>query len=403
MKTRLLFLLLVLALLIGLAYPKIKRLLVVNSFFEPDVISTNFQDAEELFPSTHIPASTNKLKLPEKLGYQFPASFSYQGSQESTAAFITDTRTEGLMVIHRDTVIYENYNLGLEPEEKHISWSMAKSFIGTLIGIAYEQGLIELDKQVEDYLTDFKGTGYEGVTVEDLLQMRSGVRFDEDYGDFNSDINRFGRAFALGSSYRDFAKSLKNEVPPGSRCQYVSLDTQMLGFLLMKVTGRTITELLAEWMWEPMGMENGGGWIIDNEQEEMALGGLTASLRDFAKLGLLYLNEGTLNGNKIVSSAWIKKASSVYDNGSGNKWNDTADYGYGYQWWIPPHSTGDYFAVGIYDQFVYVHPTKELVIAKLSADPRFKTDGVEIKRKHIHFFQEVAKTFAEVSLELTPQ
>jgi len=370
--------------------PNIKRLLIVNSFFNEDVIVDNFQNIEEIFPSTDVPASSRKLILPQKLDYKFPSSFFFQNTEFQTQDFLKATSTEGLLVIYKDTIIYEKYFLGLEPDEKHISWSVSKSFIGTMIGIANEKGILDLSDKVEDHLPEFRNTGYEGVTVEQLLQMRSGIRFDENYGDFNSDINRFGRAFALGTSYQKFASSLSNEVPPGSRCQYVSIDTQMLGFLLTKVTGKTLTELLHTWLWQPMGMEHNGGWIKDNVDFEMALGGMTATLRDYAKLGLLYLNDGTLNGHRVVSKSWINKATAVYEDGSGERWNRGSGYGYGYQWWIPPHSTGDYFAVGIYDQFVYVHPEKELIIAKLSADHHFRTDGSRIKAQHVAFFQQVA-------------
>ena len=307
--------------------------------------------------------------------------------------FIEDTSTEGLLVIHNDTIVYEDYRLGLEPEEQHISWSMSKSFISTLVGVMVDQQKIQLSDLVTTHLPEFLGTGYEKVTIKDLLQMSSGVRFNEDYSDFSSDINRFGRAFALGSSYLDFAKSLKNEVAPGSRNHYVSIDTQVLGFVLAKVSGQSLTALLKEYLWEPVGMEHEGGWIVDNSGFEMALGGLTASLRDYAKLGLLYLHKGNLNGEQIVSSEWVASATTPLDPHvqPGRKVGESLSYGYGYQWWIPKQPMDDFFAAGIYCQYVYIHPGKNLVIAKLSADHRFKQDRHDLKAKHISFFQEVAR------------
>ena len=381
------FLILCILLLALFNRQKIKQLLIVNTFFEPDKIVSNFQDIEEIFPHTTIPPSSNKLRLPERLGFSFPTSFDHNNKEHQTKVFLEETHTEGLLVILKDTIVFEGYYLGLEKDEKHISWSMAKSFIGTLIGIAVEQGKLKLTDKVEDHLEEFKGTGYEGVTVENLLCMRSGVRFNEDYGDFNSDINRFGRAFALGSSYRDFAKTLTNEVEPGSVCHYVSMDTQVLGFLLSKVMGKSITELLKEYIWNPVGMEHEGGWIIDNTGEELGMGGLTATLRDYSKLGLLYLHMGNLNGHQIVDSTWIKRATSRHPSAD----TENSTLGYGYQWWIPYNDTGDFMAAGIYDQFIYVNPEKELIITKLSADHRFRNNGPAIRDKHISFFQEVAR------------
>lgn len=387
-----LFLALLLLILILLALfnrKKVKRLLIVNTFFDEENIVDNFQDADDIFPSTDIPPSANKLIIPERLDFSFPPSFTHLGRDHQTEDFLKNSMTEGLIVIHQDTIVYEDYTLGLQKDEKHISWSMSKSFIGTLLGIVVEQGLLNLDDKVKDHLPEFSGTGYEDVTVEHLLQMRSGVRFNEDYGDYNSDINRFGRAFALGTSYKKFAQSLVNEIPPGSQCRYVSIDTQMLGFLISKVTGKSLTELLGSYMWGPMGMEHSGGWIIDNTDFEMALGGMTATLRDFAKLGLLYLHKGKLNGHQIVSEEWIKSATSRHTEDP----SPHSATGYGYQWWIPSNDTGDFYALGIYDQFVYVNPKKELVIAKLSADHNFKFNGPRIKAKHVSFFQDVAQTF----------
>jgi CubicO group peptidase (beta-lactamase class C family) len=372
---------------------KIRRLIVVNSLFDEENIVDNFQDMETLFPSYHIPRSSKPLTLERNIGYSFPDTFIHEGGEYATKQFLDETMTEGLLIIHKDTIIYEDYRLGLEPDEKHISWSMSKSFIGTLIGIAVEKGQLTITDQVTDHLPEFQGTGYDGVTVEDLLQMRSGVKFNEDYGDFNSDINRFGRAFALGTSYKEFAKSLKNEVTPGSRCKYVSVDTQMLGFILSKATGQSLSELLHTDLWEPMGMEDDAEWIKDNTGFEMALGGMVASLRDYAKLGLLYLHKGHLNGQQILSSEWIDKATSIYEDGGLTDQSKNSNYGYGYQWWIPPYSTGGFFAVGIYDQFIYVYPEKDLVITKLSADHNFKTNGAAIKARHISMFQEMARHF----------
>lgn len=386
-SSALILLSIVFLLMLIIFWPRVQRLFIVNSFFEPDNIVHNFQDADELFPNSTIAASTQPLQLVTDAGYEFPEAFIHQTQTYDCVDFLESTSTEGLLIIHKDTIIYEQYSLGLQPDEKHISWSMSKSFIGTLVGIAVEQGKLKLDDEVTSLLPDFKGTGYEGVTVLDLLCMRSGVLFDENYGDFNSDINRFGRAFALGSSYRDFALSLRSEVEPGSRCHYVSIDTQMLGFLLSEVMGRTLTELLQEYIWEPMGMEYGAGWIIDDTDYEMALGGMLASLRDYAKLGLLYLHQGTLNGNKIISSDWVVTATARHPASEHNL------FGYGYQWWIPPNDTGDFMMIGIYDQFVYVHPEKELVIAKLSADHNFRTNGKAIRSRHASFFQSVAATF----------
>ena len=374
---------------------KVIRLYKVNTLFNQENIVANFQGMNKIFDVSQIKASKKPLVLGSNISYTLPATFKFQNEEFSVEQYLKESNTEGLMIIQNDTIIYENYNLGLERHSAHISWSMAKSFISTLMGCMVESGRIDLEKSVTDYLPQFVGTGYEDVRIKDVLQMSSGVRFNEDYADFNSDINRFGRAFALGSSLESFSKSLKKERESGTYNQYVSIDTQVLGLLIAKVSGRTLTDLTQELIWEPLGMQDPAYWIIDKTGFEVALGGLNASLRDYAKLGLLYLNKGTYNGKKILSEKWVEHA--ITPDAPHLMPNQTElstnHFGYGYQWWTPQFPQNDFFAVGIYSQFVYVNMEKNLVIAKLSANYKFKEDTQLHKDKHVAMLQSIASGF----------
>ena len=139
--------------------------------------------------------------------------------------------------------------------------------------------------------------------------MSSGVQFNEDYADYNSDINRFGRAIATGTSMRDFSRTLTKEKEPGTYMHYVSINTQVLGFLLQEVTNKSISEYLYEKIWNPLGMEDSAYFILDDVEDELALGGLNATLRDYAKFGLLYLQKGRWGDSQILSEQWIKAVS----------------------------------------------------------------------------------------------
>jgi len=374
---------------------KIKRLNAVNHLFDEGNIIENFQGMEKIFDVSRLTASPNPLQLEEKLTYELPKIFKYKDEEVDLAAYLKHTRNEGLLIIHKDTIIYEKYSNGLTMEKQHISWSMSKSFVSALIGIYVEKGLIDLSTPISDYLPEFKDSGYDGVSVKDVLQMSSGVGFNEDYADFNSDINRFGRAFALGTSLRSFSLSLKKDLEPGTFNRYVSIDTQMLGMLLQAVTNKSITALLKEHIWDPVGMEYDAYWITDNENMEVVLGGLNATLRDYAKLGLLYLHKGTLNGNRILAEDWIEKSTTpdaphLMPNQTDLSINH---YGYGYQWWTPQFPKNDFFAVGIYSQFVYINKEKDLVIAVLSSNHHFKSDTELYKDKHINMLQQIAEEF----------
>jgi len=290
----------------------------------------------------------------------------------------------------------------LTPETTHISWSVAKSFISGMIGIALEEGLIEnLQDPITKYLPQLKECGYNGVPIKDILQMSSGVGFNEDYADFNSDINRFGRYFALGQSFEKFALTLKNARPPGTFNHYVSIDTQVLGMLLTKVTGKTITEYMKEKIWDPMGMEHDAQWIIDSDNMEMALGGLNTTLRDYAKFGMLYLKEGNWFGKQIVPKDWIKQSINIDSPHlqPGEHDLSSSDLGYGFQWWIPEDADGAYFASGIYNQHIYIQPNRNVVVVKLSANYHFKEDVWGEKHMHVDFLKSVVEQFPKIDNE----
>lgn len=351
-------------------YPKFKMLNHTIHLFDEDRIVENFRSFDAIWPTSNLIKSSNPYTYPKAQSIELPAEFNYLGKTYSGDQFLKDSRTTGFIVIQNDSIVYENYFLGNTETTRNISWSMAKSFISALVGIAVEEGHIESVMQdVDDFCPILKGSGYEGVTIKDVLQMSTGVAFNEDYGDFNSDINRWGRGFALGDSQDEFAATLKRELEPGTVNHYVSINTHVLGMVLTAATGKSVTEYMQEKLWEPMGMEHDAYWLIDGDGMEMVLGGLNATLRDFAKIGSLFLHNGNWNGDKIVPSEWVRvstKPDAPYLEPGYDGY-----FGYGYQWWIPPGDDGEFMAQGVYNQNVYINPRTNTVIAKLSANHRF--------------------------------
>jgi len=397
-------LLLLLFLYAAYNYKLVKRVYHSITLFDEEVIVQNFQNMADIVDVSVLEPSVSPYQWTQRFDYQLIDSFYLKDSLFTIEEYFDHTRTEGFMVIHKDTVVFEQYYNALEVDETHISWSVAKSFVSTMLGILHDEGKYQLMDPITKYLPELKESGYNGVPIKYILQMSSGVGYNEDYGDFNSDINRFGRAFAAGSPLIDFAKTLKNERKPGTYNHYVSIDTQVLGFLIKKLSGKSVTAFMKERIWEPMGMEHKGEWIVDNTGMEMVLGGLNASLRDFAKLGVLFLNEGQFNGKQIVSSEWVKMAPTpdaphLMPNQTELSSNH---HGYGFQWWIPQHDEGDFFAVGIYNQFIYVQPSKDLVITKLSANHHFKTQKQITKDIHLAMFKAFAEDFEEEAVMVEP-
>ena len=273
--------------------------------------------------------------------------------------------------------------------------SVAKSVVSFLMGTALADGNISsLQDPVDIYAKTLKGSGYEGVTIKNVLQMSSGVRFNEDYGDLKSDIVRLVAAFTSGS-VNEFVATLPNELEPGTFNRYVSADTQVLAMVLQGATGKSLTEYGEEKLWSRLGTEYDAYWLTDTKGMEMSFGGLNAALRDYARFGLLYLNEGrNFNGEQLVPAEWVK-ASVTPDapylmpgkNNPGSDW----PMGYGYQWWIPENPEGDFAAIGIYGQFIYVHPTYNVVIAKTSAYVDYNNTGDEMEFESMEAFRGIAK------------
>lgn len=387
-------------------YKKLVRLNRAITLFDQKNIVYNFMNMQDFGPTSEVTKSDSPTLLPVQLSHELPDEFTYEGKSYDIPQFMERTMTMGLLIIHKDTIVFEKYYNGLQPETTHISWSVAKSFVSGMIGIALDEGHIEsIQDPITKYLPQLKESGYNNVKIKDLLQMSSGVGFNEDYADFNSDINRFGRYFALGQSFEDFALTLKNARPPGSYNHYVSIDTQVLGMLLKKTTGKTITQYMKEKIWDPIGMEHDAQWIIDGDNMEMALGGLNATLRDYAKFGLLYLHEGNWFGKQIVPQQWVKQSIEINEPHlqPGEHELSSNDLGYGFQWWIPQDADGAYLASGIYNQHIYIQPNRDVVVVKLSANYHFKADTYLEKHLHIEFLKSIVQQFPKVNDDLVSE
>lgn len=381
----------IIALLIN--YDRVQRLYRVLNLFNEDVIAQNFRTMGDKFDSRIIHHGPDVFAFKKDIK-KLPDEYMFHGQKKSVQSFIERTGTTGLLVIKDDTILFEKYYRGNTGSSKAMSWSVAKSFVSALFGIAVSEGYIkDINQPVTDYLPSLKNSGYSGVSIKNVLQMSSGVRFNEDYGDFNSDINRMGRYFALNMPFAEFVASLKAERKQGTYHHYVSMDTQVLGMIICKATGKTLSEYAQEKLWKPLGMESDAYWLTDSKGMEAAFGGLNVTLRDYARFGRLYLKKGNWNGRQIIPEAWCE--SSVTPDAShlmpGKRDNASWVLGYGYQWWIPENPDGDYLAIGIYGQAIYVYPKYNIVIAKTSAYADYNKDGFDMEIESIEMFREIAR------------
>ena len=331
-----------------------------------------------------------------------PEAFITREGRLNTEEFLERTRTTGLLIVEDGAIAHETYGLGAGPASRHVAWSVSKSVVSALVGIALEQSAIAtLDDPVEKYLPAYGASGYGGVSLKHILQMSSGIRFVEDIDRFGSDLNRLGRWVALGRPLSDFGLRLRREFEPGTYHRYASFDTQVLALTIMAATGRTLSEYAEQALWRPIGAEYPAYWLRDEHGTEFALGGFGATVRDFARFGLLYLNEGTIDGRRVLSAEWVRAsvtpdAAHLYP---GSRENSDHELGYGYQWWVPGGDDGEFLAIGAYNQFVYVNPSRRVVIVKTSANHHYTMESASrFEAQSLELFRAIAAAVARKAL-----
>lgn len=377
----------------GLFSTEIRQLYNTVTLFDEDVIVHNFSNMAEVAPFKTI-ARTGPVDEFGRAPQALPTSFKFAGKDMAMDDFLTLTSATSLVVVKDNNITFEDYFQGTGEFDQRISWSVAKSFLSALFGIAVDEGLIkDLNAPVTDYVPSLVGSGYDGVSIKNVLQMSSGVYFNEDYADFNSDINRFGRVMALGGSFDEFAASLTSDRKQGTYMHYVSLDTHVIGMVLRAATGRSIEDYFNEKLWSKLGTERDAIYITDSTGQPMVLGGLNLISRDYARMGKLYRDKGLLNGQQIVPAQWIEDSITPDAPHLMPGKRDTSDskMGYGYQWWIPDNPKQEFMAFGIYGQHIYVNREFNVVIVKNSADRQFMDNDYQHTDIAIAAYREIAK------------
>lgn len=380
----------------GLIYKKnLERLNYGLTLFSGAEQYESFNRLDEFFPVSTMTAAPNVTHFGEGQLISLPQSFRYGGKSVNVDQFLKDTDTSALLVIHNGEVRFEDYWLTGGRKVNWLSMSVSKSFIATGIGIAVDRGLIDIQLPITHYVPSLAGSAYDGVRIKDVLQMSSGAAWDEDYSDPESDVMRLGMIMSVGGSLDEFVATLKPEVAPGTLNHYNSADTQALAMLLSRSTGQSVTEYITQNVWHPLGMESDAYWLVDDDNVEMAFGGLNATARDYAKLGELYRLKGQWQGKQIVSADWVAAATKADAPHLQPGVDPDYPLGYGYQWWLPETSEGEFSAIGVYNQFIYVNPARDLVVVKLSAFSDYALTADESSYREIEtieFFREIAKS-----------
>ena len=308
-----------------------------------------------------ITPSANPLLLPPGKPLVIPGIDAYMAGQ----------RSAGIVILQDGKVRFERYGLGFDAAGRWTSFSVAKSFTSTLVGAAIRDGHIKsLDDKVSQYVPGLRGSAYDDVSIRQLLTMSSGVRWNEDYEDPQSDVARFNSAkpeAGLDATV-SYMRKLPRAHPPGEVWHYNTGETNLIGVLVSSATGQPLAQYLQEKIWQPAGMEGKATWLLGPSGHEIAGCCIQAATRDYARFGLFVLAGGKAGGQAIVPDDWFALAT--------RKQKDigTPGKGYGFQWWT--YDDGSVAAQGIFGQGIFIDPKRQLVIAS-NADWTRATKGPE--------------------------
>ena len=349
----------------------------VTSFENGVGAAVTFRNFHTLFHTERVAAGPNPWEL-ERTPVDLSAlRYEFDGGSYDLAHFLEHNRTNALLVLRDGKIVQDIYLNGANEESRFISFSVGKSLTSSLLGLALAQGALpSLDAPVTTYVPKLKGTGYDGASVRDLMQMSSGVHMNEDYDIHSEERNLFAEGiyqswFTEALRFSDFAATLDRAAPPGTVFNYNTFDTQVLGSVLEEATGQRFNDFLGEALWGPLGMESDLLMIMDSagdDREALAGGGYLMTLRDFGRFGQMMLNGGVADGRRIHPHAWVNEATQADPARPflqvGAIDDDGVRVGYQHQWWLFPE--GDYSAEGVFGQYIYVMPRHKLVIVKLS-------------------------------------
>lgn len=353
---------------------------VYDGVLTPDLAVSTFRNIDRLFSSRAIAHGDNVYPLPAARRQLGEIKFVSRGKHWDLFDYLAVNRVAGILVLKEGRIALESYQYGNTAQTRWMSMSIAKSITSTLIGAAIKQGYIgSIDDPVTKYVPTLAGSAYEGVSVRNLLTMTSGVRWNETYTDPSSDRRRLLEAQIAQrpGAALDLMKKLPRAAAPGTVNNYNTGETLVAGEVVHNAVKRSLSDYLSERIWRPFGMQADATWWLDAPDGiEIAGSGFSATLRDYGRFGLFFLDGGRVRGEEILPVGWIEEASSRQRLKNGKKLD------YGFFWWpadptpATPNPQGAYMAEGIFGQFLYLNPKEHVVVVVWSA--RSKPEGMDI-------------------------
>ena len=349
-----------------------------NELGAEDAQIIRFRNWHKLSPARRIQATGSAQQLPYVLADFSDLRYEVDGQSYSLADYKNMNRMAGLLVIEDGVIRYEDYGLGNNEDSLWVSFSMSKSVTSMLLGAAIKDGYIgSLDDRVSDYLPLLKDSAYDSATIRDVLQMASGVEWDEDYVDPESDVLSYPAMDV--PAMLNFLGSKARVAKPGEVFNYNTGETDLVGALVRAAIGNNLSDYLQYKIWQPMGMESDAWWATHGPAGERGGCCLNVTLRDYGRIGMFALHNGVLpDGTEVLPAGWMEQSTSP----------SQAYEGYGYLWWLP--GNGSYDARGIYGQGIRVYPEDNIVIVVLSAWPNAAATGSTTQAHRIAMYEAIA-------------
>lgn len=309
------------------------------------------------------------------------------GDEEMTwDASLYANYTDGILILHRGEVVYERYFGCLEEDGKHAIMSMTKSITGLLGEILVAEGALDDTRLVSDIIPELGDSAFATATVRQVMDMTTGVQFSENYSDPNADIWVYSRAasplpkpaeYEGPDGYWEYLQQVQPDGNHGDAFHYKTINSDMLGWIISRVAGKSVTDLASERLWRPMGAEQDAYQTVDGKGVPFAGGGVTAGLRDLGRIGLLMLNGGEINGRRLFPAEVVQAISSGGDRSKFAGFPMIPNGSYTSQWWVFHNAHGAYAARGVHGQTIYVDPKAEMVLVRLASFPQAQNGFID--------------------------
>lgn len=367
-----------------------KRVVDMSKWDKGDDCRWAFQHISEIIPTANI---SHGAQLPSKFNRDLRdisgISFkTLEGKKMSVQDMLEMTYTDGFIVLQDGTIVCEKYYNGMTPNTRHLLMSVSKSVIGTIVGILVNDGRLNPERKVVDYIPELRSSpGFADTTVREVLDMTTSIVFSEDYDDPEAEVTTHEKASAwrgrnpvANKGLYAFAQTIKKDTRShGELFHYASINTDVLGWLIERVSNQRLIDFMSAAVWSKLGAEHDAQLSVDYLGSPVANGGFVMTLRDLARFGQMVLEEGYHNGKQIVPSGWIDD---IRFNGKNSAWKPTK-YGkiwpkgfYRNQWYVTNDDQGSFFAIGVNGQHVWINPTTRVVIVKFSSFPVSADMGV---------------------------